>query len=413
MNLIRREINNKNSSNTVTITNPISSSIPTITNPTLVALIASLGSALEYYDFIVYGMMVKYLTVLFFPFSYKFSGALLSFSVFTIGYFARPLGAVIFGLMADTYGRKVTFVGIMLTMGMATTLIGLLPVYEKVGLVSTIALIFLRIIQGISYGAELPAAATIVKECSEKAKLGKFCSIMLSGTSFGSLLATLVLFLLTSYYSDHQIYHFYWRVPFLLGGALALVSIYARLSLKETPEFLEKRNDIARSLATPLRIIFSNYLRPILVGVLLMILVAVLIVMNLYFPYYLNKHYNYSMSDIYRAMTISMLASGFYMLLLAQIAHKLKKEKVIVFTVILAMAIFYPLLKLIDAQTYVSLLIFFLVYQFIISLYFTSCLPIVTELFPTNVRSTGVGIVYNISFMLASMLPAIWTLFSA
>ena len=204
-----------------------------------VTLMVALGSALEYYDFIIYGMLAKYLSFIFFPVNDNFSTNIQTFSVFAMGYLARPLGGTVIGMISDIYGRKKAFLLIMLMMAFSTFAIGLLPTYNTYGIISPILLILCRLVQGISFGAELPGASVIVNEFSQNNGIkGRLFSILLSSTSLGSLVALLVLTVLTQNFSDIEIKNGLWRLPFLLGGGLAIISFYIRKQISETPEFL-------------------------------------------------------------------------------------------------------------------------------------------------------------------------------
>ncbi|HQW58231.1 MAG TPA: MFS transporter, partial [Gammaproteobacteria bacterium] len=185
--------------------------------------LSCLGAILEYYDFIIYGMMVIYLSEIFFPASNTDVAYLKTFSILSIGYIARPIGGYLFGLVADIYGRKKTLLMVMLVMAASTMMIGLLPTYEAIGIFSPILLTLARVLQGLSFGAEMPNMTTIIKENTKTGSSGKYFGIMMSSTAIGTLLASLVVAIITRQFLHDEIVAWVWRLPFLLGGTLALL----------------------------------------------------------------------------------------------------------------------------------------------------------------------------------------------
>ncbi|PCH55749.1 MAG: MFS transporter, partial [Legionellales bacterium] len=217
-----------------------------------VTFLTSIGAGLEYYDFVIYGMMAPYLSSLFFVSGDASSQLIKTFAIFAVGYLFRPLGGIFFGLLADRFGRKKSFLTVMLIMASATFGIGLLPTYSSIGGMAVVLLIICRILQGISFGAEIPGAITIVSEFNAKNK-GIHCGLVISSTAIGSTLAALVLYLLSSNLDKDIMAAWGWRIPFLLGGLLAVVSYVMRSKLRETPEFT--RNVIKhQSMLAPLKL---------------------------------------------------------------------------------------------------------------------------------------------------------------
>ncbi len=195
-----------------------------------------LGTAMEFMDFQLYSLAAAIVfNEIFFPESSPAMGLVMAMGTYGAGYIARLLGAYIFGRIGDKLGRKtVLFVTIML-MGIASTLIGFLPTYQKVGLLAPIGLVILRIIQGLGAGAEISGAGVMVAEFAKRQNRGLVGSFVCLGTSSGTLLANLIWTIILTVLTDQQLLSWGWRIPFLLSLLTMIVAIVIRLSIKESP----------------------------------------------------------------------------------------------------------------------------------------------------------------------------------
>lgn len=371
-----------------------------------IALFASLGSGLEYYDFVIYGMMTKYLSELFFPNANGFIAQLQTCGIFAAGYLARPFGGTLVGMMADIYGRKKAFLVVMFMMAFATTAIGFLPTYEKAGILAPIALLLLRICQGLSFGAEMPGASTIVSEFSPRHKWGMLSSIVLSSTTVGALLATAMLAVLSHFFDHEAILSGLWRIPFLMGGCLAISAYYIRRNLTETPEFIIAETKTAdHTLLVPLKLLIREHFGKLIVCFSLTFFLSTAVILNLYFPTYANKYFFYSMDDIYFAMTVSLGFACLFMLAFGLISDRISKLKTLLSCLMIWAALLYPLFQLLHVGTFWALQIFLIACQLGIAAFFTNFLPLLPRLFPTHIRYTGVALGYNVGFSIASTIP--------
>jgi len=188
-----------------------------------------IGNALEYYDFFLYSFFVSIISPLFFPSSEPLTVLMMGFSVFAVGFIARPVGALFFGHMGDTYGRKKALLGTLFLMAFSTIGIGLLPTYEKAGVFAPIFLVLFRLLQGFAAGGEVNGVAIFGLEQTDPEKRGLVGSLINSAAGIGAIMATLMGLLFTnSLMPDWS-----WRIPFCLGGMVAFVGIYLRNSLSE------------------------------------------------------------------------------------------------------------------------------------------------------------------------------------
>jgi MFS transporter, MHS family, shikimate and dehydroshikimate transport protein len=206
-----------------------------------VALASSVGTAIEYYDFLIYGTAAALVFGrLFFPNEDPFVGTLAAFATFAVGFVARPVGGVVFGHFGDRVGRKAMLVISILLMGFATFLIGLLPTYAQVGIWAPILLVALRLIQVFSLGGEWGGAALMSVEYAPDGRRGYYASWMTGAAPVGVALATGA-FAALSVLSDEQFLAWDWRVPFLFSIVLVGVGLFIRLRVFETPAFARVR----------------------------------------------------------------------------------------------------------------------------------------------------------------------------
>ncbi|MEM5313852.1 MFS transporter [Paraburkholderia sp. JHI869] len=206
---------------------------------------ASLGSALEYYDFALYNLASALIFgPLFFPSSDPVIGLIASFGAYFLGFAIRPVGGIVFGTLGDRYGRKFVLMATILLMGMASTLIGLLPTYASAGIWAPVLLVGCRLLQGLGAGAEQAGAAVLMAEYAPARRRGYFAALPFMGVLLGTVMAAAIYFALVRVEDISQ--SWLWRVPFLLSVVIIAVAIWIRLKLKESPSFtrLEARKQV-------------------------------------------------------------------------------------------------------------------------------------------------------------------------
>jgi MFS family permease len=363
-----------------------------------VTIYASLGTALEYFDFIIYGMMASFIGPLFF--SGDQWAPLQAFLILAMGYLVRPLGGAFLGAYGDVKGRQKAFCLSILCMAIATLTMALLPTASSWGIFATLALVLCRLVQGFSYGGELPGAITMISESSDEKNRSKKCSFAVSATTLGALSATFFLYLLTKFLSQEQILAWGWRVPFLFGGFSALFIYLGRKKMTLEP------TTSTRSLREPVSEIFKNHSVSILCAILAMIFPASLILFNLYFPYYLSTNLSIPTQDVYFALTIGLLFSLFSLPVFGMIADKIGKRFCFAVNAILFATVGVFLLKLLAAK---SVILFICLFQAFLSCAMASFMPVLSELFPKRVRYSAVAIAYNAAFVIAALLPPTFT----
>ncbi|MDI9977182.1 MFS transporter [Rhodococcus sp. IEGM 1307] len=228
-----------------------------------IAAASMAGTALEYYDFSIYGLAAALVfPTLFFPQSNAFVGALASFGTLAVGYFSRPLGAVIFGHFGDKIGRKPVLVITLVIMGVASTAIGLLPTYDNIGAWAAVVLVTLRFLQGVAFGGEWGGAILMAFEYARPERRGFFASVPQVGPAVGTLLGNAV-FLLTTLLPEDAMLSWGWRIPFLLSALLVALGLIVRLKIAESPEFAALKAE-GTSAKVPLAEVLRSHRKPVL-----------------------------------------------------------------------------------------------------------------------------------------------------
>lgn len=230
-----------------------------------------IGTTVEWYDFFLYGAAAALVfPALFFPEASDFAGTLAAFGTFAVGFAARPIGAMVFGHFGDKVGRKKLLIVSLTMMGTATFLIGALPTYGQVGALAPLLLVVLRLVQGFALGGEWGGAVLLVSEHGKPEKRGFWSAMPQAGAPAGNLLAVGVLALMAAVQSEEAFLSWGWRIPFLLSAIMIGVGLYIRLSVQESPVFLEAQRRAAQEQVTekpPIVTVFTRYKREVLTAI--------------------------------------------------------------------------------------------------------------------------------------------------
>ena len=259
--------------------------------PKKAALAAWFGSALEYYDFAIYGTAAALVFPdIFFPEGNDSAATVAAFATFGVAYVARPVGSFLMGHVGDRLGRKKVMIGTILLMGVSTFLVGCLPTYQQIGLMAPVLLVVLRILQGISAAGEQAGANSMSFEHAPDDRRGFFTSFTLSGTQGGQILAPAVFLPLAAVLSEDQLNSWGWRIPFWISAAVVVVGLVIRRRLEETPEF--KAGSGTEEPHTPLALLFRDHWR----GVVRVFFAAFIATVNTMFAVFAL---NFATSDDY------------------------------------------------------------------------------------------------------------------
>jgi len=227
-------------------------------NEAMVIGASSVGTMFEWYDFFLYGSLAANITYHFFSGVNETTGFILALAAFAAGFIVRPFGALFFGRIGDIVGRKNTFLVTMIIMGLSTFLVGLLPSYEQIGVLAPIALVFLRVLQGLAIGGEYGGAAIYVAEHAPQNRRGFYTSWIQITATLGLFASLILIVLVRSLMTPEEFNEWGWRIPFLVSVLLLGVSVWIRLQLNESPIF-QKMKEEAKTSKAPLAESFGRW----------------------------------------------------------------------------------------------------------------------------------------------------------
>ncbi len=365
-----------------------------------IIFLSSLGGALEFYDFIIYVFFASEFSELFFPSNNHFSSMMSVYATFAIGYLIRPIGGMIFSHIGDRYGRKKTFVATLLLMALPTFLMGLLPTYAMIGNNAAVLLILLRILQGLSVGGEIPGAITFAGEHVDPNRRGLTCAIIFFGINFGLILGSGISTLLSIVCTHEQILTWGWRLPFIFGGVLGVVSFYLRKQLTETPVFSDFQAKTQHVQARyPIVNVLSSYRMQLFQGIALTWLDAVIVcLLFLYLPTYLTSILHYPKETINIINTFTLILNAMMIIVIGWLSDYFGRRIFLIIGSLIFILFGYGLFYLLAQQQVIHVVIVMLIVAVCSACITGIYTCAIIELFPTPVRYTGMALSYNIGF---------------
>ncbi|WP_050479948.1 MFS transporter [Herbaspirillum rhizosphaerae] len=366
------------------------------TNQRRRAIVATvIGNGLEWFDFTVYSFFAVIIAKLFFPTGNELTSLLLAVATFGVGFFMRPVGGILLGIYADRVGRKAALSLTILLMAAGTTLIGLAPTYEQIGLFAPLIIVVARLLQGFSAGGEMGSATAFLTEYAPVKQRAYYSSWIQASIGVAVLLGAAVGTFVTSSLSPEALASWGWRLPFLLGIIIGPVGYYIRHHLDETPTFLEAKD----KTDSPLKEIISNFPRETLASFSMVILWTVCTyVLLFYMPTYSIKVLKLPQSTGFIAGMVGGLCIMVFAPVVGRIADRFGRRGLLSGAALLILVLAYPMFAYINATPGLfSLLIFQLVFGILIATYTGPILAAFSELFPAKVLSTGLSVAYNLA----------------
>ena len=367
-------------------------------------LIASLaGTTIEFFDFYIYATAaVLVFPKLFFPSADATTATLESLATFALAFFARPVGAALFGHFGDRIGRKATLVAALMTMGCSTVAIGLLPTYQTIGIIAPILLALLRFGQGLGLGGEWGGAILLATENAPKGKKAWYGMFPQLGAPIGFLLSTTLFLLLGKIMSDEQFFNYGWRIPFIASALLVWVGLYVRLKLVETPAFLKAIEKNER-VNLPIKDVLSKHAKVLVLGTFASITVFLLFyLMTVFTLSWGTSNLQYTHSSFLVAQMISMLFFAAGILISAAFADRYGRGDMLIIASI-CVFIFGLFFSHFFVAGHFEILIAFLSFgMFLMGISYGPLGTALAEIFPVAVRYTGA----SLSFTLAGILGA-------
>jgi MFS family permease len=372
--------------------------------PKRAATAAFIGTMIEWYDFYIYATAAALVFgELFFPSSDRFISTMASFATFAVGFFARPLGAVVFGHLGDRIGRKKALMTTLMMMGVATVCVGLLPDYSKVGVLAPALLVLLRVVQGVAVGGEWGGAVLMAGEHAPKGRRTFFASFAQLGSPAG-LILSLIAFRAVTSMDKADFLSWGWRLPFIASTVLLIVGIVIRLSVNESPEF-ERVKQANRTARLPI----AEVCRSAGGLVLLCIGANTIGIAGVYFTNTFMIAYTTQYVGVTRSLILDCLFVVAIIQFLSQpvaawLAERMGGARFLKLAALLAMISPYPMFVLVQSGTVVPMVIGIAIAVVCMASFYSVIAGFVSGVFPTRVRYSGISLAYQVCGAIAGGL---------
>lgn len=366
-----------------------------------VALSGLLGTVIEYYDFLLYSTMAALVFgTLYFPGANPAVSTIAAFGTLAAGYVARPLGGLIFGHFGDKLGRKSALVMSMVLMGVASVLIGVLPTYSSIGLTAPVLLVLLRCVQGIAVGGEYGGAALMVIEHADSRRRGAWVGVMQAGSPLGSLLSNGAVALVTLLPREDFV-SWGWRIPFLASAILLIIGLYVRLSVVESPLFRQAMAKADEREPLPLLRVLRRPRAVLLACAAGIGPFAMTALIGSHSVAY-AKGLGYDLPDIMRAHLLISLTGLIGIPIFSALSDRIGRRRVLLIGASGAVVFAFPMYALLELRTVPAMIAALVVAQIFQNLMYAPLAPMLSEMFGTRVRYTGVSLGYQMASLLGA-----------
>ncbi|WP_080796787.1 MFS transporter [Corynebacterium pacaense] len=357
----------------------------------------AIGVLVHWFDWAVYAYMATTISHVFFPQQDETAALLSVFAVFAIAFFVRPLGSLIFGHLGDTLGRKKTLSIVIVTMAAGTLLLGIIPSYESIGIWAPVLLVIARIIQGIAAGGEFGSAAAFLAEYSPPRKRGFGCSWIEFGSVLGFLLASILVSVMFAVFDQAQIEAWAWRLPFLITVPLALVGLYIRSRIEDTPEYrqLQEMGAVAEA---PIREVFQKNSKQFFqtVGIEIFMNCTFYVVL-VYLITYQEQIVGLTGGQAALLSTVASLTAVVIIPLSGLASDRLGRKPVLLVAGGLLALMSYPLFVYMNTGSQMAGFLSTFALSAILALILGTHAATVAELFPTRTRQSGLSMAYSVA----------------
>ncbi|HLN78148.1 MAG TPA: MFS transporter [Nocardioidaceae bacterium] len=383
-------------------------------SPIAKVVFASLiGTAVEWYDFFLYGSAAALVFgALFFPSSDPLTGTLLAFGTYALGFVARPLGGVVFGHFGDKVGRKKMLVTSLMMMGVGTVAIGLLPTYASIGVAAPILLLACRLLQGFAVGGEWGGAVLMAAEHGKDEHRGFWSSWPQAGVAMGNLLATGVLWVLAAVQSDDTFTSWGWRVPFLLSAVLVMVGLWVRLSIEESPVFAEVKAELEQKEAAkshmPLLEVVRKYPREVFIAMGMRMAENIsYYIFTVVVITFITEYAGQDKGPILKALLVGSAVHFVWIPLVGAVSDRVGRRPLYLLGAVGVAVWSFPFFSLVKSGDTGNLILAVVVGLMLHGLMYSPQAAFFSELFGTSVRYTGASVGYQLASIFAGALAPI------
>ena len=374
-------------------------------------LAGAIGNVLEWYDFALYGYFAPIFAVLFFPSEHPSLSLITAFGVFAIGFLARPLGAILFGYWGDTIGRRNALAWSVLLMAIPTCLVGVLPTYEMIGVAAPMVLTLCRFLQGLSVGGEFTGSVIFLVEHAARPQRGYVGSWAGFSAQMGALLGSGVGALTAVTLTNDALHQWGWRIPFFLGGLIALVGWYLRTKAKESPAFEQLRQTGALS-TSPLRDVIADHRLPLiqLIGLVWLHGVAFYL-LYVYLTTYLATVTTAPLGTVLMLNTGCMTLLALLIPAAGRLSDTVGQKPLLIIGAGGLAILSYPLFLWLTSGDLPYMITGHILLTVLVSCYMGPFFAAIADLFPARQRYTGLSLGYNIaSALFGGTAPLVATL---
>ncbi|WP_433506336.1 MFS transporter [Pseudonocardia halophobica] len=372
---------------------------------------AGTGNALEFYDFAIFASLTPVISQLFFPSGDQLAAILSTLALYAVGFVMRPVGAIVFGRLADRHGRRIPLAISVLIMGVTTVLIGVMPTYAQAGVLAPLLLCVARLLQGLSVGGEFGTSASFLVEHAPRHRRGLYGSFAFFSSTAGSVLGALVVLVLTIWMPADALTGWGWRIPFLLGFPLLAIGLYLRYRIAESPEFEAVKAVNARA-KSPLRTLFREHWRAFLtlIGICIGFSVASATAQAFVLTY-IRSVLGLPAVQALTSVVLATTFGVFMVLVFGHLSDRHGRRAVLVFACVLTVLLPYPSMLVMGLGGFGSVLLGQLILWVPVAAFGGAIPALFAELFPTKVRASGFGIGYGFgSAIFAGTAPFVATL---
>ncbi|MFI4956503.1 MAG: MFS transporter [Gammaproteobacteria bacterium] len=361
-----------------------------------VILSCMVGNALEWYDFALFSYFAATIGHLFFPAMDPLASLLMSYGAFAAGFLMRPLGAIAFGYIGDNIGRKPALMLSVYLMAIPTTLIGLLPTYESVGLWAPVLLTLCRLVQGFSMGGEFTGSMIFMTEYATDKNRGFVGSFALFSAVIGVILGSACAVLITHLFEASFVQEWGWRIPFLLSCVGGLIGAYMRRSLAETPQYMAIKQ--SAHVSSPIKALFTEHLDKVGLVIFMDFTLAIgFFTVVSFMPGYLQQVHGFMHSNVLLVNTINSITLASMTIFMGWVSDRVGKKRLLRLSAIGLICVAYPAFLLFEEGTIVLAFLGQMILVVVMGIYMGPIAAVLVEIFPAPIRYSGLSLSHNLS----------------